>query len=50
MSEMNLDVMMEPINEEYPKGMEEVAELLTFLPEEMRLPVVQSMIGAFLFS
>jgi len=50
MSEMNLEVLMEPISEDFPKGLEEIAELLTFLPEEMRMAVAQSMIGAFLFS
>lgn len=50
MDEKNLEVMMEPISDEYPKGLEEIAELLTFLPKEMRLAFTQSMVGSFLFS
>lgn len=50
MDEKTLKAMMEPLSDEFPKGMEEVAELLAFLPEHMRLPIVQTMVGAFLFN
>ena len=47
MSDKN-NALMEPINENRQKGIEELAELLTFLPEEMRVPIVEKMIAGFL--
>lgn len=42
------EVLEEPINPEFPEGVEEMAALLTFIPEEQRLSAIQGFIGATL--
>lgn len=40
MNEEMMKVMSEPVNPNFPDGAKEIAELLTFLPEEMRMVMV----------
>ena len=37
MSEIAKNVMEEMVNPAYPEGLKEIADMLTFLPEEMRV-------------
>ncbi len=42
------EILEEPMNQEFPEGVEEMAALLTFIPEEQRLSAIQGFIGATL--
>lgn len=42
------EVLAEGMNPEFPAGVEELAALLTFIPEENRVAAVQGFIGAML--
>ena len=42
MADQEKDVMSEKINPNHPEGAKEVAELLTFLPEEQREMMVNT--------
>lgn len=37
MNEEMMEIMAEPVNPNFPEGAKEIAALLTFLPEEMRM-------------
>lgn len=42
------EVLAETINSNFPEGVEELAALLTFIPEEKRVAAIQSFIGSML--
>lgn len=42
------EILDQPMNPSYPEGVEELAALLTFVPEEQRMAAVQGFIGAML--
>ena len=42
------EILEEPVNPAYPEGMEEMAALLTFIPEDKRMAAIQGFIGAML--
>ncbi len=42
------EVLAEEMNPDFPEGVEELTELLTFIPEEKRLAAIQGFIGAML--
>lgn len=42
------NTLNEKLNPEYPKGLEELAEVLDFLPEEMRLKIATAFLGVIL--
>ncbi len=42
------EVLAECMNPNFPEGIEELAELLTFVPEEKRMAAIQGFIGSML--
>ncbi len=44
MNENMMKVMMEEFSEDYETGIHELADLLTFLPEEMRLAMAKTFV------
>lgn len=46
---LNKAVLAEPVNTDYPDGVKEIAELLTYLPEDRRMAAVNGFVGAMLY-
>lgn len=41
-------VLAEPVNPNFPEGEKEIAELMSFLPEEQRMPMLQALVESLL--
>ncbi|WP_094606154.1 hypothetical protein SPSIL_039910 [Sporomusa silvacetica DSM 10669] len=48
--ELNAETLRQPVRETYPDGIQEVAELLTFLPEDAREATVRAFVRSMLLS
>lgn len=47
-AKLSAEVLAECMNPKFPEGIEELAELLTFVPEEKRMAAIQGFIGSML--
>ena len=48
LSELDQNKLKEKLNMSYPEGVNEIAQLLTFLPEEARISTVNAFVGFML--
>lgn len=46
---LDKELWSEPIDTAYPDGVKEIADLLTYLPEEKREAAVHAFVGAILY-